>query len=146
MSYDEEVAARCASNGALLLDQYDPNWYLHIDLEDFDISNGCRCILGQLYGDNTRDRYQDYVTILHEKFSDYRWQQLTLALSTDYYDLFRRLNKNEFPDAFLGFDVPWGLEEDPSSKWYDWLEQSWVSEINVRRGSAERRAELRRGG
>lgn len=43
------VAARVAV-GRKVLAQYDPEWFMKIDLEAFDIRNGLNCILGQLFG------------------------------------------------------------------------------------------------
>lgn len=42
-SYEAEVA-----RGAEYLDQKYPGWELAIDLANFDIEHGCRCILGQV--------------------------------------------------------------------------------------------------
>ena len=36
--------------GASRLDQRRPNWYSQIDCKTLDLSCGCDCVLGQLYG------------------------------------------------------------------------------------------------
>lgn len=36
--------------GIELLDKYRPGWDKKIDLAQLDIANGCKCVLGQVYG------------------------------------------------------------------------------------------------
>ena len=45
MNYAEAVA-----KGIQLLDEKVPGWHERIDLRDFDMSSGARCVLGQIYG------------------------------------------------------------------------------------------------
>jgi hypothetical protein len=39
-----------ASAGFKLLDEHEPDWFMHLDTERLDISDGCDCVLGQLHG------------------------------------------------------------------------------------------------
>jgi len=48
------MAGKRVSAGARWLDEVEPGWAERIDLDDFCLSDGRRCILGQLYG-----RYSD---------------------------------------------------------------------------------------
>jgi hypothetical protein len=45
------VAQRVAA-GAAWLDEHEPGWDQHIDLDRLDLSYGCNCILGQLESPN----------------------------------------------------------------------------------------------
>ena len=36
--------------GAKRLDQRRPNWYKQIDTKTLDLSLGCQCVIGQIYG------------------------------------------------------------------------------------------------
>ncbi len=48
-SLDTDLAARVTA-GATLLDQHNPDWHNHIDLDHLDQGRDWDCILGQLYG------------------------------------------------------------------------------------------------
>lgn len=37
--------------GAQLLDERLPGWRSHVDPDQLDVSSGCRCPLGQIFGD-----------------------------------------------------------------------------------------------
>lgn len=50
MTYD---AATAVANGVAFLDARVPGWHNRIDLKTFDITDGRRCVLGQVYGDFT---------------------------------------------------------------------------------------------
>lgn len=47
---DEEILARVKRGIALLEEQYGPGWVDKIDMNALSLSNGSRCILGQVYG------------------------------------------------------------------------------------------------
>lgn len=42
--------------GAAWLDQVRPNWWQEIDIAKLDLSDGCRCVLGQIAGNPQNDR------------------------------------------------------------------------------------------
>jgi hypothetical protein len=44
------IARERVSAGARWLDEVEPGWAERIDLDDFRLADGRRCILGQLYG------------------------------------------------------------------------------------------------
>jgi hypothetical protein len=48
------IAERVAA-GAAFLDEHEPGWDQHIDLDRLDIDSNCRCILGQLHDDSYQE-------------------------------------------------------------------------------------------
>lgn len=57
--WDEDEAAEArVARGAAWLDENRQGWERQIDLASLDLSNGCRCILGQLFsGDQDQTGY-----------------------------------------------------------------------------------------
>ena len=53
----ESIEARVAK-GAAALDKVMPGWESKIDLSILDLGDGCRCVLGQLFGEKATLEYQ----------------------------------------------------------------------------------------
>lgn len=138
MEYTREIAAACASIGARLLDRYDPNWVDHIETERLDMSDGESCIIGQLYPSPEGDYYG---AILAKFEGDPRWRDAVDVLAAEHSDLFEEMRyQGEFPDRFLGFNVPDPDDIDDydidEMNWFGWLDDAWQSEIRHRRDEA----------
>jgi len=103
MTVEERVAA-----GTAWLDEKVPDWWQthKFSLDIFDLTNGCRCVVGQLAPDN-----MDYGEAI-----DYAWLDLTDSLAWD-----------------LGFFAGEPETDDETIAMYAALEDEWVRVITERR-------------
>ncbi len=46
---DDSIEATYVRAGAELLDAMNPNWFTKVSLQDLQMSNPCKCVVGQLY-------------------------------------------------------------------------------------------------
>jgi hypothetical protein len=111
-------AAERVTKGAALLDERVPGWPARIDLSRLDLSDGCRCALGQLWADDA-PYYEPYVYGL-------------AALGLDGLDE----GGGEY-----GFCLPISLTassatSDDLDAAFDELDELWIAEIRRRTGSA----------
>lgn len=54
---------------AALLDKDNPGWHRRVNLDDFNINDGCKCVLGWAYGDGIRRAGSGYGNH-HERLED----------------------------------------------------------------------------
>jgi hypothetical protein len=140
MNYSPDTAAATASIGARLLDRYDPNWYEHIDIDTLNMYRGQYCVIGQLYMPGTHVfAYEEALSAL---FLDPKWYNPIALLADEEKTLYQALSDEEhtYPVAFLGFDVPFGEDEDDVDQHYAWLKDAWIAEIDFRREHDGRRS------
>jgi len=151
MQYTEETAKLCANNGARLLDEYDPEWYEHIDLNDFNIRSQCHCVIGQLYVMERRlslsgavvplinSPYEDALT---GRTLDPRWRTAMRSLLAEHPTLAADLDDSMLCDKFLGFDIYYDVEATElehlnaiCEQRFSWLQVAWLREIEQRWGA-----------
>lgn len=92
--------------GAAHLDKRIPDWFEQVKIRPLDMKSGCRCVLGQLFGDYSPGAIGVASMSLDEMSEDER----------------------------LGFDVPATIKYDESEPYYRKLTELWRDEIRQRRG------------
>lgn len=100
------IAGACVEAGAQFLDRIEPGWFKKIEIDIFDISDGCNCILGQIHG--------DYIDGLIET-----------GIYKDKEEWLNTYNMNRECD--LGFD-----SEDMGVFSLNELDLAWIHEIQLR--------------
>lgn len=110
------IAERVA-RGAAWLDERIPDWWREhsIDLDRFDMSEECRCVIGQLSPERNYER----------------------ALATHWLDLSRPVARDLgfFADAAMMLDFE-ALDDDDVMTEYDELQHAWTVVIRERREAA----------
>jgi hypothetical protein len=116
MSTEEEVATERVERGAAWLDEKVPEWYLRIDVAALDLSDTCRCVLGQLWAEAEKVLNGEYSSGYscaideHCRFGDASWPRLH------------------------GFERSQGRREDGSlfEVRYEDLDEAWIKAIKDR--------------
>lgn len=99
----DDIAER-VQRGVEWLDANGPaDWHERVDLTDFDMSDGCRCVLGWTFADEAAKDYE----VSGFAYAEYRFEEVML---------------NDFE---LGFDA----DEDTD---YDALQHAWTTVIRER--------------
>lgn len=100
-------AAELVARGAALLDEKRPGWAAEIDLTVLDLSNSCRCVLGQIYTPASPLETSGFIAGLD-----------LLGLDGD-------------EDVEHGFNVEPAPGETLASLWAE-LDELWIAEIRRR--------------
>lgn len=109
MTWDEWVAAApgYVAAGAGWLDEREPGWEPKVDLADLDVSNRCRCVLGQVFIDRAPD---GYTAAMNEWWGDVSVADIPLGWPSHH-----------------GFSSPWG-----STVEFALLDDLWTALIKGR--------------
>lgn len=113
---DGQALDALAARGAARLDVRRPNWFKEIELNNLDMSSGCKCICGQLYGEYS--------------------EKSVAAVVGGWVRRLVRTNYDHIASKY-GFFVP----EEIDNKYYGstpWsrLENAWKREVRARRAAA----------
>jgi len=107
MSTAQREAARRVNDGATFLDRTMPGWWRCIDVGKLDLSDSCRCVLGQLHAPDTIDGI-------------YREPYFVGCILLD-------IGNQTAQD--MGFNIGDDTEDEPT---YGDLDEAWISAVKQR--------------
>ena len=143
MSNEQKAVRR----GARMLDKIEPGWFNRIDLDTFDLSSSCLCVLGQMFEPEVHamgaDGAYDFVAECYDDDPDFNpdWEHEWGYTAGDVQDGFGdrwgvvraiRVKLIEKSPTYYGFLE--GYDDDDGSRLrYSALSPFWIEEIEARR-------------
>lgn len=104
-----KAATAAASRGAALMDKVRKGWFWDVRVTRLDLSNGCNCIIGQVYGN-----YYDHAAEV-------------LGTDEDSCDGAKTVSKARRFGFLARANRSFGVD-------YPLLDQAWANEVRTRRG------------
>lgn len=114
---ETERARESVLRGAAVLDKVEPGWELKIDLAELNLSSGCQCVLGQVYGE-----YDEGCEVLFEMNPPYS-DDVTAVMAHGFVVSSRgsRLNGEGYE-----FVAQW------MNNYYEVLDELWIEQVKER--------------
>lgn len=120
------VAERVALGVAWLDSDY-PDWFEKVEVKEFDITDTCRCVLGQLFEPMAvRRKDSEQPPMAPENFGGYDWAVLEANIISG-----EQASELGFDASFDFEDSPYETEEEE----YTALQIEWTRVINERKAA-----------